>query len=104
MATYSTGITATWGSTSFAEVFSLSVASGNGRQGRSAVWSADGTTISLQCYGAANISAAEIGERKNLVVGGGGVSFSGYAVCTNVSASPQLNGVTQYAASYKSIE
>jgi hypothetical protein len=103
MATYSTGISVTWDGVEFSEVTSLSVSGGGERQGRSVNWSPNQVSIGLSCLGTANINVSQIGELKTLEVSGGGISFSGYAICTDVAAQPQLNGVTQFSMSFRSI-
>lgn len=110
MATYSTGITATWGAVPFAEVYELGLPLfGGPRKDRAASLSSQGWTdelgdISVAAYGSANMHSSEYGTRKQLVVSGGGVSLTAWALCTAVSATPELNGVTRYTFTAKLLE
>jgi hypothetical protein len=109
MATVSTGMTATWGGTAFAEVYELGLPLyGSVRQdrgsGTSTGWSAEVGEVSISAYGTANMNILEYGKRRQLVVSGGGVSLTMYAVCTAVSATPQLAGVTRYTFTAKLLD
>lgn len=102
MATYSTGITATWGGVSFLQVYEISLPLFGGvRKDRSQNMAAQGWTdeagsVSVVAYGTANMGLAEYGQRKAFSVSGGGMSLTANAVCTSVGAAPELNGVTRY--------
>ena len=110
MATYSTGISASWGGTPFAEVYELglplygSVRKDRSSSGTSTGWSDEVGDVSVSAYGTANMQTAEYGKRKELVVSGGGVSLTINAVCTAVSATPELNGVTRYTFTAKLLD
>jgi hypothetical protein len=110
MATYSTGITATWGGVAFPEVYELglplygSVRKDRSASGMSPGWSDEVGDISIASYNTTNMSLAEYGTRKELTVSGGGVSLTFNAVCTGVSATPQLNGVTRYTFTAKLLD
>jgi len=110
MATYSTGISATWGGAAFTEVYEIGVPLYGGiRKDRSASssstgWSDEVGDISISAYGTANMTVAEYGKRKSLSVSGGGVSLTYNAVCTAVSATPELNGVTRYTFTAKLLD
>lgn len=102
MATYSTGISATWGGTPFVEVYELGLPLLGGiRKDRSLNMTAEGWTdeigdVSISAYGTANMNTNQYGTRKELVISGGGILLTYKAVCTAVSATPELNGVTRY--------
>jgi hypothetical protein len=102
VATYSTGITATWGGTPFAEVYEVGIPLyGSVRKDRttnvdSEGWTDEVGTVSVVAYASTNITTAEYGKRKQLSVSGGGLNLTKQAVCTGVSATPELNGVTRY--------
>lgn len=110
MATYSTGISASWGGTPFVEVYELglplygSVRKDRSSSGSSTGWTDEVGDISVTAFGAANMSSSEYGKRKQLVVSGGGVSLTIHAVCTGVSATPELNGVTRYTFTAKLLD
>lgn len=99
MATYSTGITVTFASSTAAEVTSLSWDWGNGlSQGRGVVWTPTVGTVSVELLGA--ISTAQYGVRGTLTVSGGGMGLTCTAVCTSVSASATVNDVTRYTTEF----
>lgn len=105
MATYSTGITATWNSTPFTEVTGLSWNYGGGpSKGRSVVWSDDLGSVNLECLGSANVSTAEYGLRKQLTISGGGQSLTTYAVYESVGVTSEVNGVTRYTVTFKILD
>jgi hypothetical protein len=110
MATYSTGISASWGGSAFAEVYELGLPLyGSVRKDRalscdSTGWSDEVGDVSISAYGTANMTVAEYGKRKEIVVSGGGVSLTLKAVCTAVSATPELNGVTRYTFTAKLLD
>lgn len=110
MAVYSTGISATWGGVSFQEVYELglplygSVRKDRSTSGATTGWSDEVGDISVSAYGTANMQVAEYGKRKQLVVSGGGVGLTLNAVCTGVSATPELNGVTRYTFTAKLLD
>lgn len=105
MATHSTGISVTWDAVPFQEVTDLQVSyAGGSPKGRSVVWTDDAGTVSVACLGTANISTAQYGLRKQLVISGGGVSLTSYAVYEQWTAQPELNGVTRYSVSFKLLD
>lgn len=105
MATYSTGITATWGSVTFREMQSLSWNwSGAGAKGRSAPWTDEIGTVSIQCLGAAGLSVDKAGERQQLAITGGGCDLTTYAVWESLSVDAELNGVTKYTVTLKILD
>ena len=100
MATYSTGMSATWNGVAFTEVFAISLNTGGARQGRSSVWpQGEAGSLTISAYGTANMTTASVGERKAVAVTGGGISFSGFGIMESVTADPELNGVTRFTAS-----
>ena len=102
MATYSTGITATWGSVTFGEMQSLSWTwGGGGAKGRSDPWTDDVGSVSIQCLGGTGISAANAGLRRQLTITGGGCDLTTYAIWDSVAVGAELNGVTRYSVSLK---
>ena len=105
MATYSTGITATWGSVTFGEMQSLSWNyGGGGSKGRDAPWTDEIGTVSIQCLGATGISTANAGTRAQLTITGGGCNLTTYAVWDSLSVDAELNGVTKYSVSLKILD
>ena len=110
MATYSTGISASWGGSSFAEIYDISLPLYGGERkdrnvsGATAGWTDEVGTVSISCYSNTNLNVSEYGQRKSLVISGGGMSLTSNAVCTGVSATPQLNGVTRYTFTAKLLD
>jgi hypothetical protein len=110
VATLSTGITATWGGVPFTEVFDLSAPLGGGvRKDRSSSSATTGWTdevgdVQLSAFGTHNMTSVEYGQRKPLVLTGGGLSLTFNACCTGVSATPELNGVTRYTFTAKLLD
>ena len=104
MATYSTGISVTWGGTPFTEVQELSWSSGGTRTGRAVAWSADQGSLAVTCLGTANVSRTNFGSRAALVVTGGGADLSTYATWESVAVAPERNGVTRYTVTFKLLD
>jgi hypothetical protein len=105
VATYSTGIVATWGGTPFVEVVDLSWTYGGGpSKGRSVVWTDDAGSVSITCLGSANTSTGEYGLRKTLALSGGGQSLTLNAVWESLSVSPELNGVTKFTVTFRLLD
>jgi hypothetical protein len=104
VATYSTGIAATWGVTPFVEVQELSWNYGGSRTGRAVAWSAEQGGLSLTCLGTANTDISNFGTRDQLVVTGGGAALSTYAIWESVAVAPERNGVTRYTVSFRIVD
>jgi hypothetical protein len=109
VATYSTGITATWGTVAFSEVTDLSWSYGGApakdRLTESSVrWTDDVGSVLIVCLGTANVSTAEYGKRKQLVLGGGGANLTINAIYESLSVAPELNGVTRYTVTFKLLD
>lgn len=105
MATYSTGIAVSWGGTAFSEITSLSWnAGGAGGKGRSAPWTDELGTVSLQCLGTAVISTTYLGRTATLAITGGGCGLTVPAIYESASVDAELNGVTKYSVSLKILD
>lgn len=104
MATYSTGITATWNGVPFTEVQELAWNSGGSMTSRSVRWSADQGQVTITTLGTANVSRTNFGIRALLSISGGGADLSSYAVWQSVSVTPERNGVTRYAVTLKLVD
>ena len=105
MATYSTGIAATWGGSPFAEIVDLSWTYGGGPpKGRNAIWTDEAGSVSITCLDGANISTAEYGLRKQLVLSGGGQSLTVNAVYESLNVVPELNGITRYTVTFRLLD
>lgn len=105
MATFSTGVSVTWGGSAFSEVVGLDWTYGGGApKGRSVVWTDDAGSVSVTALGDANTSTAEYGLRKQLVISGGGQSLTNYAIWESLSVSNTVNGVTRYTVTFKLLD
>lgn len=105
MATYSTGVSVTWGGVAFTEVTGLSWTYGGGApKGRSVVWTDEAGSVSVECLGTANTSIAEYGLRKQLVISGGGQSLTNYAVWESLSVANEVNGITRFTVTFSLLD
>lgn len=105
MATYSTGISATFDGTAFGEVTDLAWTYGGSLpKGRSSAWTDDVGSVTLSCLGTAGITTASYGLRGDLTITGGGASLTSKAVYTGLNASPELNGVTRYSVTFRLLD
>lgn len=105
MATYSTGVTATFGSTTFAEVTDLAWSYGGALpKGRDAVWTDELGSVTLTCLGSAGIATANYGLRNDLTISGGGAGLTCKAVYIGLGVAPELNGVTRYTVTFKILD
>lgn len=102
MATYSTGITCTFVTTTFAEVTGLSWSYGGALpRGRGVTWTDNVGSVTLTCLSSAGVSTSNYGVRGTLTISGGGASLTHMAVYESVSVAPELNGVTRYSVTFK---
>jgi len=99
MAVYSTGVTASFPGASLSEIVGLSFNYGGGMpEGRGVGWRPTLGQVQIQLLGGA--AASIYGTRGTLSVSGGGVSLSLPAVCTDVGANAEVNGVTRYSYTF----
>jgi hypothetical protein len=105
VATYSTGITATFGATTFAEVTDLSWQYGGGpAKGRASAWTDEVGSLTLTCLGGAGAVTSNYGVRDTLTVSGGGASLTTPAVYEGLTVAPELNGVTRYTVTFRFLD
>lgn len=109
MATYSTGISVTWDGTPFSEVTDLGVSYGGSPavdrgSNAAARWSADLGSVTVTALGSANMSTTNYGKRGDLAISGGGISLTVKAIYESVDATPELNGLTRFAVSFKILD
>ncbi len=103
MASYSAGISVSFNGTPFAEVVGLSWTWGGGLpKGRSAVWTDDAGSVSVETIG--GTSTGLYGTVGSLAISGGGMGLTCDACCTSVGAAAELNGVTRYTFEFKIIQ
>ena len=105
MATYSTGITATWDTTPFTEVVDLSWSYGGSLpRGRNDRWTDELGTVSVTCLGTANTSTTQYGLRKDISIAGGGATLTHKAVWQGLTVAPEVNGVTRYTITFRLVD
>lgn len=100
MATYSTGVTATFGGTPITEIVGLSANYGNGmpegRDGSS--WKPLLGQVQIESLG--GFVAGLWGTQAQLMLSGGGLSLTEVAVCTDTSVAGEVNGLTRYSYTF----
>lgn len=105
MATYSTGISASFGGTSFSEVQALNWSYGGALpKGRDSAWTDEVGSVSLTCLSSTGVATANYGSRGDLVISGGGANLTCKAVYVGLSVAPELNGVTRYTVTFKLLD
>lgn len=105
MAAYSTGVSVTWNGIAFQEITGLSWTYGGGpAKGRSAPWTDDVGSVSVECLGTNNIGTSNYGVRAQLVIAGGGQSLTKYAVWESLGVASEVNGVTRYTVTLKLLD
>jgi hypothetical protein len=105
VATLAQGITVTWDGTSFQEVTDLQWTYGGGpAKGRSVPWTDDLGSVQISCLGTANMTTANYGLRREVVINGGGAGLTHKAVFESLSVTPELNGVTKYTVTLKLLD
>jgi hypothetical protein len=105
VATYSTGVSVTWGGVAFVEVVGVPTTyAGGASKGRSVVWTDEAGSVTVECLGSTNVSTSEYGLRKQLVISGGGMSLTSYAIYQGFVMTPEVNGVTRYTVTFKLLD
>ena len=100
MATYSTGITATFASTPLTEITGLSWNWGGGMPaGRAVVFKATVGQVTIETIGPA--STALYGTRGSMSISGGGVQLTCTALCTDLAVTAEVNGISRYAYTFE---
>lgn len=102
MASYASGVTATWNSVDFGEVTELKVTHGGALPlARASTWTLDVGTIDISCLSTANISTANYGKRGSVTIAGGGLAYSGTAVLEKFTLTGVVNDVARYAVTLR---
>ena len=104
MASYSTGMSASFRGGAFSEITGINVNYGGSTTGRSGAWSADRGSVSIECLGSANVSTTLFGYRGTLSISGGGVSLTVNAIYEGFGVSPEVNGVTRFTVNLKIVD
>lgn len=99
MATVSQGISFSFDGSPASEIRNLSWSVGGGyTMARDSAYMPEAGTVRLETLG--SISTSLWGTAGTLTITGGGMGLTVDAVCTQVNASANLNGVTVYAAEF----
>lgn len=99
MATYSTGITAAFGSTTLTEITGISWSYGGGMPtGRGVVFQPVLGQVTIETIGSASTSL--YGVRGTMTIAGGGVNLTCTAVCTDLAVTAEVNGIARYAYTF----
>lgn len=102
MATYASGVTATFDGTSFGEVTEIRATHGGSLpMARASTWTLDVGTIEISCLATANISTAKYGKRGTVTIAGGGLAYSGTAVLEKFTLAGVVNDVARYTATLR---
>jgi hypothetical protein len=102
MATYATGVTATWDGVTFGEVTELRVTHGGSLPlARGSTWTLDLGSIEISCLSTANISTAKYGKLADVSIAGGGLAYSGKAVLEKFTLQGVVNDVTRYGVTLR---
>ena len=105
MATYSTGMTVTFGVITFAEITSIDMDSyGDLSRGRSVDWNDSAGTVKITTLSSTGVSAANWNKKALLTISGGGMGISTNALYMGFSAAAELNGVTKHTVNFKILE
>jgi hypothetical protein len=100
VATYSTGITATFGSATLNEMTALSWNYGGGMPiGRGIVFQPVLGQITIETIGSASTSL--YGLREDMAITGGGVNLTCKAVCTDIAVTAEVNGIARYSHTFE---
>ena len=100
MATYSTGVTATFPGATFLEIVGLSFNYGGGMpEGRGLPFKALPGQVQFEMLGGATTGI--YGVRGQLTITGGGLSLTAFAICTDVSAVAEVNGLTRFSYTFE---
>jgi hypothetical protein len=90
---------ASFGGSPLSEIVGLSLNYGGGLpEARGAAWKSSLGQVQIESLGGASTSFW--GVRKTLAISGGGVSLTMAAVCTDVGAVAEVNGITRYTYTF----
>ena len=94
------GVTFNFNGSTIGQIFDLKWDYGQGMPtARQFLWKEEMGSVTVGSFGF--ISTGLWGTRGMLTITGGGMGFTNMAVCTAVSATAQVNGVTKYSATFK---
>ena len=92
----------TFGSITFAEVTDISWSYGGALpKGRGSTWTDDIGNVTLSCLSSTGISTGNYGTIGTLTISGGGSGLTHRAIYEGLTVTPELNGVTRYAVTFR---
>jgi hypothetical protein len=92
-------VTASFGGSSIGELVGVSVSYGGGMpEGRGGEWKPLLGQVQVETLSGA--STGQWGKLGTLAISGGGLSLTTLAVCTDVSAVAEINGITRYSYTF----
>jgi hypothetical protein len=102
MATYCTGVTATWDGVSFGEVSKIDITRGGELPlGRASRFALDAGTIEVSSLATAQLTEPQYGKKATLAFDGGGLTLTTKAICQTLKATGTVNDVTRYVGVFK---
>lgn len=102
MATYATGITASFNGTTLGEVAEIGVVGGGSLPlARNSRFTLDAGTIDVQCFLPDGIGPAAYGQKGTFSIAGGGLAFTTKAILQTYRLAGKVNDVARYAATLK---
>lgn len=102
MATYCTGVIATWAGVTLGEVTEIDVSVGGSLPlGRDSTFAVDAGTISVKCLSTAAIGLSQYGLQGTLAITGGGLTLTTKAICQTLTMTGRVNDVAKYGATFK---
>lgn len=105
MATYSTGMTVTWGAHTFAEITSIDIDRyGDLSRGRSVDWNDNAGTVKITTLSSTGVGSLNWNKKDTLTISGGAMGLGVDALYMGFSAAAELNGVTKYTVNFKILE
>lgn len=102
MATYATGVTATFDSTTLGEVTEINVVGGGSLPiARGSRFAVDAGSIDVSCLSSAGIGPAAYGKKGTFTIAGGGLTFTTKAILQTYKLAGKVNDVARYAATLR---
>lgn len=102
MATYATGVTASFIGINLGEVAEIDVVAGGSLPlARSSRFAVDAGTIDIKCFSPDGIGPAAYGQKGTFAIAGGGLTFTTKAILQTCKLSGKANDVARYAATLK---
>ena len=107
MATYSTGITATFGARVISEITNVEVTVQSGpdrARAANAHWTDNNGGATFTTLDVGDVGGSVWGAVDDLIINGGAMAINAQAMYDGFTAVSELNGVTKYTISFKFLE